>query len=254
MAQHKYWQALCMMPATPATLELSEFHLYAGGTRVDAGATLSASAVPSGALTNLKDDNTGSGCYWSSGGSEVVLTWEFATPQAVDGIVLGARNTASRWPLALLLRGGDAATGSGPSPEYTEWMAFAPPPFVSTAKTGVLAPLPAVRDLSELAQTVDIAICGGAGYVPFIVEREILPRTTPPSYTPQWAKVRLERDIDGRVIQEQWSDRATGEGTFHNVDEAYTYTVTAIYPESGMRAVVADRIVPLVYPASVLPT
>ena len=61
MAAHKYWRAICMASPTPATLELSEFHLYNGVTRVDAAATLTASAAPSGALANLKDDNTGTG-------------------------------------------------------------------------------------------------------------------------------------------------------------------------------------------------
>lgn len=249
MSAHKYWQALCMTASTPDTLELSEFHLYSGATRVDAAATLTASAAPSGALANIKDNNTAGGCYWATGGAEVVLSWEFATPQAIDGIVLGARTTASRWPSALLLRGGSLATGSGPSPEYTEWNAYAVPYFISATKTGILVPAPAVRDFSELVDAVDVTIAGGAGFVPYIIEREVLPATTPKTYTPQWARVRLERDIDGRVIQEQWSDPVTGAGTFHNVDENFLYTLTAIYPDSGMRAVIADRIKPEVYPS-----
>lgn len=247
MGAHKYWQALAMAPSNPDTLELSEFQLYNGATRVDAAATLTASAAPSGAIANLKDDSTATGCYWASGGGAVVLTWEFSTPQEVTGIVLGSRTTSSRWPTALLLRGGDATTGAGPSPEYIEWAAFSVPAFVSATKTSVLAPLPAVREFSDLI-SFDLDN-GGAGYVPYTVEREVLPATTPKTYVPQWAKVRLERDIDGRVIQEQWSDPVTGAGTFHNVDENYLYTLTAIYPDSGMRAVIADRIKPEVYPS-----
>jgi len=106
--------------ATPDTLELSEFHLYYAGSRVDAAATLTASASPTGALANLKDDNTGTGCYWATGGADVVLTWTFPSPQAVDAIVVGARTTIARWPTAVQLQGGDDTTGTGPSPEYTE--------------------------------------------------------------------------------------------------------------------------------------
>lgn len=46
-----------------------------------------------------------------------------------------------------------------------------------------------------------------------------------------------------------WSDPATGLGAFENVDENLTYTVTAIYPDSSLRAVIADRIKPEGYPA-----
>ena len=76
----------------------------------------------------------------------------------------------------------------------------------------------------------------------------MLPATTPKTYTPQWAKVRLSRDIDGRVVREMWSDPVTGLGAFENVDENLTYTVVAIYPDSSLRAVIADRIKPEGYP------
>ena len=247
MAAHKYWRALRMASATPDTLELSEFHLYYAGSRVDAAATLTASASPTGALANLKDGNTGTGCYWATGGSDVVLTWTFPSPQAVDAIVVGARTTIARWPTAVQLQGGDVTTGTGPSPEYTERQFYGLGRFVSAAKTALLAPVASspVRPL----QTRDLYLCAGIGRVPFDVVREVLPATTPKTYTPQWAKVRLCRDIDGRVVREMWSDPATGLGAFENVDENLTYTVTAIYPDSSLRAVIADRIKPEGYPA-----
>src|SRR3989344_1360606 len=278
MAAHKYWRALALTAATPATLEISEFHLYNGTTRVDAAATLTASAAPSGALANLKDDNTGTGCYWASGGESVVLTWTFPTPQNVDGIVVGARTTIARWPTALQLHGGDVTTGTGPSPEYIEHQCYGIGRFVSATKTGILRPLPG--NAHKPLKTKDLLICPGIGRVPFEVVKEVTPATTPTkrwkpkdvrtsrgmgrvplegvkevppapppkTYTPQWAKVRLERDIDGKVIREQWSDPVTGLGVFENIDENFTYTLTAIYPDSGMRAVIADRIKPEGYP------
>ncbi len=246
MAAHKYWQAFAMIAPTPATLELSEFHLYNGATRVDAAATLTASAAPTGALANLKDDSTATGCYWSSGGDAVVLTWTFPTAQNVDGIVVGARTTASRYPSALVLRGGDTTTGTGPSPEYTELQFYGLGRFVSAAKTAVIKPLANPR--AVVSKTKDLYFSPGIGRIPFEVVREVLPATTPKTYTPQWAKVRLERDIDGKVMREQWSDPVTGLGVFENIDENFTYTLTAIYPDSGMRAVIADRIKPEGYP------
>ena len=243
MAAHKYWRALALTAATPGTLEISEFHLYNGATRVDAAATLTASAAPGGALANLKDDNTGTGCYWASGGESVVLTWTFPTPQNVDGIVVGARTTIALWPTSLQLHGGDLTTGTGPSPEYVEHQCYGLGRFVSATKTGILRP---VRDSHKPLKTKDLLICPGIGRIPYEVVKEVLPRTDPKTYLAQAATVRLERDIDGKIIRQVWSP--TGGGTFESIDENFTYTVTAIHPETGMRAVIADRIKPQGHP------
>lgn len=248
MAAHKYWRAKLMTAPTPATLELSEFHLFDGATRVDAAAALTASAAPTGALTNLKDDSTATGCYWSTGGDAVVLTWTFPTATQVTGIELGSRTTSSRFPTALVLQGGDAVTGTGPSPEYTTFLPFAIPRFVSATKTGILLPAVQPTDGAAVYSEFDFQTPSGIGRVPYDVKREILPATTPKTYTPQYAKVRLVRDIDGKVIREEWSDPTTGEGAFEGVDENYTYSVIAIYPSADFRAVIADRIEPEGYP------
>lgn len=248
MAAHKYWRAKLMTAPTPATLELSEFHLFNGATRVDAAATLTASAAPTGALANLKDDSTATGCYWSTGGEAVELLWTFPTATQVTGIELGARTTIARFPTALILQGGDVTTGTGPSPEYTTLMGFAVKPFASAAKTGIMLPAVQPTDGGAFYTEVDFITPSGIGRVPYDVKREILPATTPKTYTPQFAKVRLVRDIDGKVIREEWSDPTTGEGAFEGVDENYTYSVIAIYPSADFRAVIADRIEPEGYP------
>lgn len=250
MSAHKFWEAFGFTPATPGTVELSEFHLYSGATRVDAAATLTASEAPSsGALANLKDDAIGTLAYWSSGGELLRLRWEFASATAVDGIVLGTRTTIARYPRTLVLAGGDTTTESSGAPVFSRFYAVECPAFASAAKTGVLALQPWLREPLPIEQTlIDHLHPGGVGRVPYEVVEEVLPRTDPKTYRPQWAKVRLERDIDGRVIREEWSDRATGAGVFEHVDENYTYTLTAIYPDSGMRAVIADRIKPENYP------
>lgn len=249
MAAHKYWRARLMSAPTPATLELSEFHLYNGITRVDTAAVLTASAAPTGALSNLSDDNTATGCYWSTGGESVVLTWTFPTATPVTGIVVGSRTTIARYPTALVLQGGDETTGSGPSPEYVTLMGFGLGRFVSATKTAVLAPSQAGKEMAPMVYSAsDFITPSGIGRVPYDVKREILPSTTPKTYTPQFAKVRLVRDLDGKVIREEWSDPVTGEGVFEGVDENYTYSVIAIYPSADFRAVIADRIEPEGYP------
>ena len=199
MAAHKYWCAKLMSAPTPTTLELSEFHLFDGATRV-------------------------------------------------TGIVVGARTTLSRFPTALILQGGDLTTGTGPSPEYTTLMTFGIKPFVSATKTGIILPTVQPTDGGVVHSEFDFETPSGIGRVPYDVKREILPATTPKTYTPQFAKVRLVRDIDGKVIREEWSDPTTGEGAFEDVDENYTYSVIAIYPSADFRAVIADRIEPEGYP------
>lgn len=249
MAAHKIWEARCWGITTGDALELSELHLYAGGSRVDASATLTASAAPSsGTLANLKDDNTGTGTYWASGASALVLTWTFAAAVEVDQIVVGARTTVARFPYSLVLRGGDYNV-AGTAVEFDDLLPFGGWLFVSAAKTAVQNPVSGELAPPVLQGDFDHYTPGGIGTVPVVVKREVLPATNPPTYVPQWAKVRLERDCDGLVVREAWSDPATGEVTFTGVDENFLYTVTAIYPDSGMRAVIADRIKPTGYPA-----
>lgn len=248
MAAHKTWQARAMVPASGDGLELSEFQLFDGATRIDNLAVLTANVAPSGALSGLRDDGTGAGCYWASGGRSVVLTWEFPAARSVTHIVLGSRTVAARFPIALLLVGCDL--DSGDVLRVRTVLGFGGLTFASAAKTAALAPntTPNAMLVSQTSTYNYYIQRSFAGRVPFVVEREVLPRTTPPTFVPQRAKVRLERDIDGFVVAEQWSDPITGTGAFVHVDENFTYTLTAIYPESGMRAVIADRIKPEGYP------
>lgn len=247
MAAHSIWVAKAMRPATGDALELSEFHLFDGATRVDAAATLTytSDATISGAIGNLKDDNTGTGCYWSAYADTVVLTWTFPTAQKVTGIVLGARTTQARYPVALALVGYDA----GSSKPGTA-LCFGAQFFTSAAKSAVTEPRPEIAYVQSAMHTLQDYNQHSSfnGRVPFVVERQVIPATNPPTTVPQWAKVRLERDADGFVVAEKWSDPVTGAGAFENIDENTTYTLTAIYPDNSMRAVIADRIKPEGYP------
>ena len=171
-----------------------------------------------------------------------VLTWEFAVPQAVDGAMLGARTTSSRFPLAFMLRGGDTTTGTGPSPEYTTYMFFGGLKYVSGALTPLLVPKPSIEPVA-VGKTGDVWICGGQGRVPGTIKRD-----ADPTDLPLRRRVRLIREMDGRVIRETWSDAATGEYLFTGVAENETYTVISYDHEHNYRAVVADNIIPEVLP------
>lgn len=244
---YRYWRVLAMQTtpqtSTPGQLELSELQLWAAGVRVDGPATLTASAAPSsGSLASLKDNSASSGVYWSSNGGDVVLTWQFSAAVAVDAVVLGSRTTAARWPFSLSLQGG---------PDGVRWPlvhAISCGPFASAALTPQRPAVGALM-LQPKWQGWDFLTPSGKGRIPYVVKREVLPRTTPPTKVPAWAKVRLERDMDGRVVQEQWCDPVTGAGSFEQLDENFEYTLTAIFPESGMRAVIADRVRPEGYPS-----
>lgn len=245
MPAYKVWSATGFTPASGDALEISELQLFAGAARVDAPAVLTyaSAAAPSGAIGNLKDGVSTTGCYWASSAASVVLTWTFATPQEVTGIKLGSRTTAARHPVALVLVG--YAELSGGVLRADTVLGFGGLPFEANTLTGVLTPAP---DVCRVELPV-VTLCdynthaAFGGRVRYKVERQVTPGVAA-SRVPQWAKVRLERDIDGAVVAEQWSHPVTGEGVFEHIDPDHRYTVTAIYPGGGMRAVIADGLTP----------
>ncbi|MDQ0609530.1 hypothetical protein QFZ83_003701 [Variovorax sp. W1I1] len=105
MAAHRYWRAAAFDAYGGGGLELSEFHLIAGTTRVDAAAALTASAAPdSGAVGALQDDALGTAALWS----DVVvvralsLQWDFGgSPQDVTDIRLGSAVSPARFALSV---------------------------------------------------------------------------------------------------------------------------------------------------------
>lgn len=103
MAAHRYWRATGLQPNGGSVLELSEFQLLQGTTRVDTSATLSASMPPtSGALSNLSDDSTATSATWSAPLSELTLVWDFGVGGSADvsdirlGTVLDQQKFVSR--------------------------------------------------------------------------------------------------------------------------------------------------------------
>lgn len=97
MAAHRYWRARGLQPCDGGeTVELSEFWLRAGTSRVDAAATLTSSIAPvMGSLADLKDDDTATAV---SIDRRAVLQWDFGgSPQDVTDIRLGAASDARKF-------------------------------------------------------------------------------------------------------------------------------------------------------------
>lgn len=113
MAAHRYWRATAFEAYGAGDLELSEFHLLASGSRVDAPATLTASVAPdvSGVIANLQDDVLTTAARWSAQGVKgLTLQWDFGGSIAdVDDIRL-AGDSELRFPLIIKIQWSDDAT------------------------------------------------------------------------------------------------------------------------------------------------
>ncbi len=104
MAAHRYWRAWGIEPYdNGAVIELTEFQLLAGTTRVDGAATLTATNGAS--VAALSDGAAGAAVSLPRG---VALIWDFgATPQDVTDIRLGSAANALRFALIATLQWSD---------------------------------------------------------------------------------------------------------------------------------------------------
>lgn len=98
MAAHRYWKTTTLEAQQWGDIELTEFWLLAGTTRVDAAATLTGTAPISGALADLKDDDTATGVTLPPGAS---LQWDFGVGGSADvtDIRLGAAANVAKFPM-----------------------------------------------------------------------------------------------------------------------------------------------------------
>ncbi|WP_157755005.1 hypothetical protein [Variovorax boronicumulans] len=96
------------------TVELSEFWLRAGGSRVDAAATLTSTIAPlAGSLADLKDDDTATAV---SINRKTVLQWDFGgSPQDVTDIRLGAAGDEKKFLLAVRIEWSDDGAAWAPA-------------------------------------------------------------------------------------------------------------------------------------------
>ena len=69
-----------------------------------------------------------------------------------------------------------------------------------------------------------------------------------PTDAPVRRRVRLYREIDGLLVQQQWSNPATGAYSFQYLETDHLYTVISDDYTASFRAVVADKIVPEAMP------
>lgn len=111
MAVHRYWRVKNIVIPGGGYLEISEWQLFDGTTRVDAGATMSSSSAPdSGALSSLVDNNTGTRCYWAEATAEGAgfwIKWDLGTATEVNGTKFAGFDTSTRYPSAFTLEWSD---------------------------------------------------------------------------------------------------------------------------------------------------
>jgi hypothetical protein len=116
---HRYWRAVGIDTPLGDAYELNEFHLYDGVTRVDSTCTVTVPASSGGFTTagtgaNLKDASTATQVLMSAAaGSRLsdfnYVKWDAGVGNtvAVDGIQLGHRNVAGRYPDRLAIEYSD---------------------------------------------------------------------------------------------------------------------------------------------------
>lgn len=237
MAAHKYWQAYAWGLTSGDYLQLAEFQLYNASTRIDSAATLTSSIAPSGgSLAILKNGLADQFAWWTTGGQSLVLTWDFPSAVEVTGIAIAHRSIApERAPFSGLVRGGNASSGTN-WPTVKGWGGARL--YGETLSPVVALQSPAVLQ-NPIVSSADYSTEGGRGIITDTVKTK-----ASPADIATFARVRLVRERDGKVIQETWSDPVTGAYTFSGFNERDTYSVTAYHPAHGYRAVIADNLTP----------
>lgn len=101
MPAARYWRLTGVEAYAQGDFEVSEIALYAGTSRVDGSATISASHAPlSGALAHLQDANVATSCRF---GEEAVrssgffIKWDFGSPINISALKLAAANSLARF-------------------------------------------------------------------------------------------------------------------------------------------------------------
>ena len=262
MAVHRYWRATRFEAYATGDLELSALQLIAGGVRVDAPATLTASAAPdvSGVLANLQDTDLTTSARWSAQAARTLaIDWDFgASPQDV-ATLRPAGDSHFRYPLFAQLQWSDDAVVWEVQDTYLgiAWPGagvlaplalntlqcrteLANPPVMLLAPVPpvyglmALATPPVLRVQDGFADRITGVLGTGRGRVRGTV------KVTP--NTPVQRRVRLIREVDGMVIREGSSDPVTGAYDFQFVDELQKWTVVSYDFENLFRAVIADNL------------
>lgn len=107
MPAARYWRAVGLQSVGGGALELSALHLYLGGVRVDAAATLTSTVAPaSGSLAALHDEDSTTARWLDVSAPGFALVWDFGVgnAQAVGAVRLGAGALYAEWLETLTLQ------------------------------------------------------------------------------------------------------------------------------------------------------
>lgn len=111
MAAHRYFRGLNLQSVDRIGLEISELQLYAGASRVDGSATLTALVAPSaGSLAALKDDDVSTVVAWSAAAlAGLVLKWDFGSGGSADvsDIRVGSGDSIEKYLFGLRIQYSD---------------------------------------------------------------------------------------------------------------------------------------------------
>ena len=244
MTIHRYWDLIVGVPVPevyPYPVELSEVRLYNSNNQLGPTIVPTCNIAPtSGSLSVLRDGLLTSGVYWADTTTltknSIVLSWDFGTKVEVDGIVLGSQTTIARFPTHGCLVGHDDLDS-----RFTT-RCFGGLKFVSASLTPLTRLTnPTVNPL--IVYSRNVSSDGGRGVITDTVKVKSMPTNIP-----IYCKVRLVRERDGKVIRETYSNPLTGVYSFSGFSPDFTYSIIAIHPTGGFRAVIADRIVPGIMP------
>jgi hypothetical protein len=261
MTAARYWRLAAIEPYSYGSgLELSEVGLWEAGTRVDSGATLTASIAPaSGTLADLGDSSNSGSVTW--GASSVTapgfyLQWDFGgTTRDINQVTLGSGTSSLAFPYAYrLLSSADAVTWtivdaayglSYPGNNSTKTIALGAYPqatrllSLAEATPQTIGAFDAGPILATSSSAVRVAIDtqdGGSGSITGTVKQKAFPTNTP-----LVRRVRLFHEASGRLIRETWSD-TSGNYSFSNLAKSVPYTVVAYDYAGSYRAVIADNV------------
>lgn len=108
MPAARYWRAVGLQSVGGGALELSALHLYLGGVRVDAAATLTSAIAPAGgSLAALQDDDTATTARWLDVSAPgFALAWDFGAGNTQDAgaVRLGSGALYAEWLETLTLQ------------------------------------------------------------------------------------------------------------------------------------------------------
>lgn len=265
MPAARYWRAVGLQPYGGGALEMSAFHMYHDGVRVDVAAALTSLLDPSaGTVSALQDSDTMTTCRWSHVRAPgFALVWDFGTAQEVTAVRLGAGASAAEFLERVTIQqssdGIDWATfGSATGLAFPGASAMQDMPPSGGAGLGAVIGVQVIRS-SAVAQhamagedvvgstqsvtgtppsVVDIYDAGRGRIIGTVKEKHT------PANAPLKRRVVLLSMPGSRAVRETWSDPVTGAYAFNDIAADRTYTVIS-YDHTGIyRGVVADNLTP----------